>query len=196
MLYNLSRKIVALWSREGIIPKKYEEAYVYGVQLILSTVLNISAIAIISNLIGKTFVWIPFLIGFIPIRVTAGGFHAQTPLHCSLVFCGSYWVCQVLLTYVRNSDIPTLMLVGCAITSWIVTSLSPIPAANKPLSQTEKERKHSLSCAIVSTLLLITIASIHLNVALEFTLQIVSGAFVATILLCICMFQIMFINRE
>lgn len=86
MLYRISQRIVRTWQSEQIIPSESSEAYVYGVQLLLSTLVNIFCIAVVSVLAALPLAWIPFLVGFVPLRVSAGGFHAKTPLRCFITF--------------------------------------------------------------------------------------------------------------
>lgn len=161
---------------------EYEEAYVYGVQLLLSTLINISCIALISTVVGCSYAWIPFLAGFIPIRVTAGGYHAKTPLLCSTVFCGTYSIGIVLLEAINDTALIPVCLLNSIAAIVIVYLYSPLPAHNKPLSKTEMEKKRRLSIVIVSVLFLLMVISVTLKVGVKVMFYVSLGELVAATL--------------
>lgn len=182
MLLRISKRIVSGWSKSEIIMMEYEEAYVYGVQLLLSTLINISCIALISTVVGCSFAWIPFLLGFTPIRVTAGGYHAKTPLLCSAVFFGTYSIGIMLLGMINDAGLIPVCLFNSITAIVIVYLYSPLPAHNKPLSQMEMENKRTLSIVIVSVLFLAMVISATLKVGVGVMSYVSFGELVAAIL--------------
>lgn len=183
MLYRLSQGIVCTWQKEQIIPNGSSETYVYGVQLLLSTLINICCIIIVSALAALPFAWIPFLVGFVPLRVSAGGFHAKTPLRCFITFCGTYLFFVIVVLHLHDSGIKLAILINSIVTVFTVYLFSPIPAPNKPLSYEEVPRKRMLSIVITSALLLISLSSIKFNILLSFTLYMTFGELVASVFL-------------
>lgn len=183
MLYRISQGIVRTWLREQIIPDECSEAYVYGVQLLLSTLINIICIAVISALAALPLAWIPFLAGFVPLRVSAGGFHAKTPLRCFVTFCGAFLLFVVVVLNLHDAGIRLTILTNSIVTVLAVYLFSPIPASNKPLSDKEIPQKRMLSIVITSVLLLISLSSIKFNTALSFSLYITFGELIAAVFL-------------
>ncbi len=183
MLYRISQWIVCVWQREHIIPNECAEAYVYGLQLLLSTLLNTICIAVISSLAALPFAWIPFLVGFVPLRITAGGFHAKTPLRCFLSFCGSYFIFITIALHLPESRMQLAILINSIVTVLTVYLCSPIPASNKRLSEEAIPQKRMLSIVITSILLLISLLSIKWNAVLSLTFYITSGELVASVFL-------------
>lgn len=181
MLLRISKRIVSEWSKSEIIMTEYEEAYIYGVQLLLSTLINISCIALISAVAGYSYVWIPFLLGFIPIRITAGGYHAKTPLLCSIIFCGTYCIGLVMLEAIHDTALIPVCLLNSIMAITVVYLYSPLPAHNKPLSQKEMERKRTLSILIVSVLFLSMVVSCSLKIGVEVMSYVSLGELAATI---------------
>lgn len=181
MLLRISKRIVSVWGKSEIIMTEYEEAYIYGVQLLLSTLINISCIALISTAAGYSYVWIPFLLGFIPIRITAGGYHAKTPLLCSIVFCGTYCIGFVMLEAINDTVLVPVCLLNSIMAVVVVYLYSPLPAHNKPLSQKEMERKRTLSISIVSVLFLAMVVSCSLKVGVGVMSYVSLGELSATI---------------
>lgn len=181
MLFRISQRIVSVWSNEQIIPNGCEEAYIYGVQLLLSTVLNVLCIAVISFFAGKPFAWIPFLVGFVPIRITAGGFHAKTPFRCFSFFCVLYSACMLLLNVVNDNLTIPWIIINSLIAMLVVYMYSPLPAANKPLSVAEMEHKRMLSFTMVALLLLLKIMILTCyKVAMDMVLYLSLGEMLAS----------------
>lgn len=181
MLLRISKRIVSEWSKSEIIMMEYEEAYIYGVQLLLSTLINISFIALISTVVGCSYAWIPFLVGFIPIRVTAGGYHAKTPLLCSTVFCGTYSIGIMLLGTINDTGLIPVCLFNSITAIVIVYLYSPLPAHNKPMSKIEMENKRTISIAIVSVLFLAMVISATLKAGVGVMSYVSLGEMAATI---------------
>lgn len=157
MLKLISEKITDQWIMNGVINKEFKEAYIYGVLLLLSTGINVAIIIIISAFIHNVLIWIPFLAGFIPLRVTAGGFHAKTPLKCGVFFCSGYTIFLALMTYIPNSAKIIIEFINIVISAILVFRLAPIPASNKPLSSNELFRKRELSIIIIAISLFLVV---------------------------------------
>lgn len=84
-----------------------------------------------------------------------------------------------------ESGIEFAILINSIVTVLAVYLCSPIPAANKPLSEEAIPQKRMLSIAVASVLLLFSMSSIKLNAALFFTLYMTSGELVAAVFLVI-----------
>lgn len=181
MLFRLSRKIVLAWSKERIIEKESVEAYIYGVQLLLSTFINLCAISVISAIADRNFAWMYFLIGFIPIRITAGGFHAKTPFGCATLFCGTYFVCMFLLNVINDNAYTQLIIINSVASMLVIYLYSPLPPPNKPMSEKERVHKRLLSIAVVAILLLIIVTLLLLQIAVCVALYISCGEMIASI---------------
>lgn len=75
-----------MFVKQEIIPTDKKAVYTYGLELLISDIVGISCIILISFLYGQRVMWIPYLIGFVPLRVLGGGYHAKTHLSCILFF--------------------------------------------------------------------------------------------------------------
>lgn len=93
---NLIHKYCALLQAEGIIPGERLSVYAYGLELLLSGLLNTGIVLILSVFLGQGVLALFFLAGFIPMRIFAGGYHADTHLNCSTIFSGIYLLSIVL----------------------------------------------------------------------------------------------------
>ena len=71
-------------AENNIIKKEDVAIYKYGILLFLTSALEIGIILILSLFIGNFIETIIFFVAFLPIRVYAGGYHADTKLRCFL----------------------------------------------------------------------------------------------------------------
>lgn len=181
MLIRISQNIVSFWIKEKIIEQGNEEAYVYGMQLLFSTVINVLIIAIISVLTNRPIAWVHYLVGFVPIRITAGGFHAKTPLLCSMLFSSSYMVCIFFLWCVKSNFICPWIITNCILSFGILYLYSPQPVSNKPMAHSELEKNRRISLIISIVILGLLYVSIQLRFSLVTSLCISIGELIASL---------------
>lgn len=104
----------------------------YGCELILTSIIGLLIMVGLSMLIGHPLAWVFFVMGFAPLRTTAGGYHADSHIRCytvtSVMFLmgvlTAYEICWNHFTYLAVSLFSALM----------VGFLAPVEAINKPLS--------------------------------------------------------------
>lgn len=80
---TLSQIFTGYFIKRNIVPKEKEDIFVYGFQLIISTLSSMAAILLLSCFINITY-GILFLFFFMPIRGCVGGYHADTFEKCFL----------------------------------------------------------------------------------------------------------------
>lgn len=133
----------------GIIPECRKKVYIYGFELMLSSAVGIFSMIILSALVGKPFAWIPYLIGFIPLRVTGGGYHAKTHFTCIVSFSFVFLILLILSDTIYL--IPYIYFIVACISLGITYFLAPVEAVNKPLLD-EVRQKNRIRCVGVSWL--------------------------------------------
>lgn len=144
----------------GIILESRRKVYIYGFELLFSSIMGIGCLIILSVLGNKPLAWLPYLLGFIPLRITGGGFHAKTHFTCIASFS------FVFLLFLILSDLlclfPYVNLVFSCISLVMTCFLAPVEAVNKHLSvevrQKNKKKSMGFSCfsVMVSLVALIT----------------------------------------
>ena len=67
----------------GIVAPEKNKIYAYGMELVLSGLVNVLSVLLISILIFHPADGLLFLVAFIPLRTTAGGYHANSHLSCN-----------------------------------------------------------------------------------------------------------------
>lgn len=144
-------KKAAVWSTSwlcanGIVEPEKDKIYAYGMELVLSGLVNILSVLLISILLFHPIDGLLFLAAFIPLRTTAGGYHANSHLSCNLVFLCTFIVLEGLGYWLLKYCSVILYLV-IAITSFVtLLILSPSEAKNKPLTleRRQSNRRRSL----------------------------------------------------
>lgn len=79
---RLSHKIADNLVRSNVIREEDAEIYIYGINQILVSVLNVSSALIIGWIFGVVLEIAVFMAAYIPLRTFTGGYHAKTPLRC------------------------------------------------------------------------------------------------------------------
>ena len=150
MIRKLSLQLVMYWKNAGEILDDAGsiEIYCYGLELFFSSILNLLFLIIISVIFGIPFAFIPYLLGFIPIRVMAGGYHANAHWSCITVFSTAYILVLLMMQYHGNSMTQEFCVVISVISVLVIWCLSPLPAKNKPLSQLETMAYRKISLAL------------------------------------------------
>ena len=82
---DFGRKISNWLWQDGIIPEDDMEIVQYGISQLLSLLLNLFTLLCICFLCGTVFQGMVFLVLFWPMRIYAGGYHANTKLRCYLL---------------------------------------------------------------------------------------------------------------
>lgn len=145
MFVKLADNIVKWMLSNQIIEEKKAVICRWGISHILDTVFNIATFLIIGILFKMPIETIIFTLGYIPLRIYAGGYHAKTPFRC---WCLSNIILAVSLVIVQNAKkcyIAFGVLSLIAIVVLIV--FMPVEDLHKPLDQ--NDRKKYKKCGIV-----------------------------------------------
>ena len=89
MIEFLTNKLLKYISNKDVIDNVNEDVvafYKYGIEITISSILNILIILTISLLFNALIDGFIFLLIFIPTRQFTGGFHADSYLKCNLTF--------------------------------------------------------------------------------------------------------------
>lgn len=156
---KIAQKLIAF----GAAPQTNYQIIRFGLELMISSLIGILIVAVISTLCGFPFLWILFLAAFIPLRTTAGGYHASTHARCNIVFAVIYLFCVTVCMFVTLSTISYVII--SAISAVVVYLFSPVEAINKPLNAERKRnnRMRSIAITLFNLLIAIVLWIIHYN---------------------------------
>lgn len=131
----------------GALPREKRAILAYGMEALISTVIGVLLIAAVSAVSGEYLAWMFFLLGFAPLRRTAGGFHANTHAGCYFVFTAVFTLCVV----VEISDVvPEIAyVIADAVSVLTVLLLAPCVPPNKPLKGEQEHKNRAFSIVLV-----------------------------------------------
>ena len=139
---TLSQKLVRLFCEQKVIDEAKADAYVYGYELLISSVVSVLLVILVSAVCGDVRYSLSFLIGFIPQRIYIGGYHATSHTRCYLAFTGLALICILLSKAIAANH---LFRMGIAI------FFSPIEATNKPLGK-KKRLSYKMVASVLSSI--------------------------------------------
>lgn len=161
MISKLAKNIAHFFVLQNITEESKEAIYAYGMELLISDVLNtliVLMIALISHTLPAVVVFISVFMG---LRRFVGGYHANSHLNCMftlvivmLVF--SYGICNISGQLSKAFSVSFI-----AIALPIIFCVAPVPHPNKPMSEEKgiRLRKRSylltviLSAAVIALLI-------------------------------------------
>lgn len=148
----MSRTCCMLLCRYEIIRKEESDIYIYGFELLFTTLLSAFSILGLSFIMDEISVGFIFIIFFFTIRLFTGGYHADTHIGCFVI------TNLIYITYLRLGnlmlDLPLYIniLAGTVVITYIWIR-APIIHPNQPLS--DKKRQNNKKYTHVSLILAI-----------------------------------------
>lgn len=97
MLDYLSNHLVDFLLHKGVIRQEDRDIYVYGYQIIISSMFGIILVCILGVLLKSLPESLIFLVVFITTRQFYGGYHANTFFKCCVLFIFSYLAILLLM---------------------------------------------------------------------------------------------------
>lgn len=152
MVQQMAIKTAEKMSEHSVIEAKAIRIYAYGLELLYSSLAGVVALMIISAVCEKPFQWMPYLAGFVPLRLSGGGYRAKSHFRCIFTFSLLYFL---VLLIERLYAIPVkAWLIVCFVNLVIIFLFSPVAAPNKPLkeSQGRTNRRNSLLLGLTNLL--------------------------------------------
>lgn len=131
----ITERVVTILQGNGIIEEEDRELYSYGLQQGFIIIWNILTTVTIGIIFGQVWESILFMLTYFPLRSSAGGYHARTPLRCYLL--SIIMIIAVLISMrlpIWNSVISFMSVI---VSSVVILLLAPVEDSNKPLDATE-----------------------------------------------------------
>lgn len=135
VLERLSRKVGSDLVQSNVVKEEDAEIYIYGINQILTSVLNVSSALIIGLILGTFFEVAVFMAAYIPLRIFAGGYHAKTPLRCYIFSVIMLIIVSLGIKYLSLAEWVYYSILAAA--ALVVLVLSPVEDRNKPLDEIE-----------------------------------------------------------
>jgi len=171
----MSRDISSFFIVQGIIYNEDREVYEYSFEILFSTILSfivLAVIAVVSNTVMYTTL---YMIGFIPLRLIAGGYHAKNHFRCFTLLILTYSLFLVIIKYIAYDYLIETTVLCLLISIIQIFIFSPSEDENKPVTEKETDifRKRS-RYVIIGYTVLVGVMSFFLR-DLRFALSITLG---------------------
>lgn len=159
---SISDNITTKLESQGIIQKEDVDKCKYGLEVMLSSLFEILSILIFSVFIGNFLETVLLFASFIPLRIYAGGYHANTKLKCYLISVAVYIIFTLVL-YILPRELYLWINVICAVFSiTMVIKFAPIVHHNKSVNDIERKyyRKFSIIIVLMETMIILIATAI------------------------------------
>lgn len=162
-LARLSSKIGNDLVRSNVVKEEDAEIYIYGINQILTSVINVSSALIIGLIFGAFFEVAVFMAAYIPLRSFAGGYHAKTPLRCYIFSVMMLIVVSIGMKYISLTEWVYYAVLSAA--ALVVIVLSPVEDRNKPLDEIEHKvyKRRAIFIAVAEILIGLTFKLVGLD---------------------------------
>ncbi len=140
ILVCLAKRISFFFISKGLVKKEEREIYDYCFEIMLSTILNLITLIIVAVMCNIFVETILFIIGFIVVRSTAGGYHSNTHMGCWVTLIISYAVYVLSMNMIANLYIGVMSDIYAIVSVILVMIFSPVQDSNRPFTLSEYYR--------------------------------------------------------
>lgn len=163
MIEKISKKILSFVAAYVPMDEDIAEVYQYGIEISISTALNVLITMMIAFIVGDPLCGIIFLICMVLIRSYSGGYHAESYLKCNctmvVMFSLAFGISK-LLVYFNLAEFH-IMASALMLAFIPIYAFSPVKNKHKELS-----KKKAKKCKIISIILYIAMGIIGLYLIL------------------------------
>jgi len=160
MLDKCGVRLADVLCENHIIKEENKEIIVYGIDALLSTLINVVIVIGLGLLLGLFLPTVIFLVSFAVLRVFAGGYHAKTRIGCTAYFLIMYLTGMALYHYTPEMLVKPVAICVAVVACASVFILAPVEHPNRPYQGNEYQVFKNISRIIVSLQTLIVIAGI------------------------------------
>lgn len=139
MMETWSRACSRILLKYQVISKEEEEIYIYGFELLFTTVVSVLSMLGISLAAGCFYEGCLFMLAFFVMRVFAGGYHADTHWGCFLITNMAFVIglsCSILLSRIPRGIGGVVLFLS----SWYIWKKAPMTHPNQPLTEVKRIR--------------------------------------------------------
>lgn len=164
MLNKIAYKIANKLLANKAIKEEVLDIYVYGLELLLSSIFSAGVIITIGTLLGRFTETVAFLITFSVLRSFTGGYHANSYWKCSVITLSVFGIVIIL------SEIISVQLFWYGILTIIGILLllifAPVDNPNKRLTVEQKSKFKIVSLGVFAVIITIGLCLnlIHSNI--------------------------------
>lgn len=155
MVKKYANAITSFLLEENIITEENWEIYQFGTEKIIRNVIFILVISLISTIFNVWLETVGILIGFVPLRKIAGGYHSKTLLSCSLLTFSIYIFNLIIISVIKNDISIQAYVMLCLVAMILIFIFAPVDNMNFlfTISMESKRRKYGRIIVLTITLI-------------------------------------------
>lgn len=136
--------------RNRIISEEDREVYIYGLELILNSLLVVGTIILLGILFNKVITTVIFLMVFCSIRSYSGGYHASQYWKCYCIGCLAYLsvITVVHSTTISHMKIDSLIFLGISYIG--IFSIAPLNSEKNPKTPQEMKKNNVITKILIN----------------------------------------------
>lgn len=149
MISKAADKFLDNQIKKNYITESDRELYLYGYQLLLLEIVNVSVLIIIGLLFQCLIYMALFAVVYIPLRSYAGGYHASTPIGCAIFSA----ILELVIAVTLRFSLYNFLLPGTFALTFVAQIIiwlhAPIEAVRKPLGDGQKQKFRKITRTIL-----------------------------------------------
>lgn len=149
MLLTCAEYCVKWLTKNNSLPEDDRPIYVYGFQLLLSTISSLTSILLISASIKRLSYAICFLLFFFVLRLFCGGYHAKTFTKCFIVTNLSFLIIVGITELIIITNFKFIIPIINLFSTVVIWIFAPVKNENHPYSE-KTNKKNKLVSRIIS----------------------------------------------
>lgn len=168
---NISNGIADMLWTQGIIQEDDIDKCKYGIDLFISSFLEIISILAIAAFLGNFIETVLLFVFFIPLRIYAGGYHADTKLKCFIISLVMYGFSYTLANITPSEMFVLINIIGTLFSLIMVLIMAPIIHINKNVNDIERRNYRKISieiCLVETTIILLLTMTIPKNIIVTY----------------------------
>ena len=168
---NISNGIADMLWTQGIIQEDDIDKCKYGIDLFISSFLEIISILAIAAFLGNFIETVLLFVFFVPLRIYAGGYHADTKLKCYFISLVMYGFSYTLANIIPSGMFVLINVIGTLFSLIMVLIMAPIIHINKNVNDIERRNYRKISieiCLVETTIILLLTMTIPKNIIVTY----------------------------
>lgn len=168
---NISNGIADMLWTQGIIQEDDIDKCKHGIDLFISSFLEIISILAIAAFLGNFIETVLLFVFFVPLRIYAGGYHADTKLKCYFISLVMYGFSYTLANITPSGMFVLINVIGTLFSLIMVLIMAPIIHINKNVNDIERRNYRKISieiCLVETTIILLLTMTIPKNIIVTY----------------------------
>lgn len=150
---KIAAKISSFLCARGVVEEEEKELYTYGYEIILENIGKTILMLIAGGIIHKFVATCIFVVGFVSLRSSCGGYHAKKAWQCDIltVLLWGIVICATPVVRMIVSEQRVFLLLIVLVSELIIIHYAPVEHKNNRLTK-EKREKNRRQALVIGTL--------------------------------------------